>query len=78
MKKNKKMVSALILALSISLVGPNVKADGENLENNSNVNELQSSNDNKTIENFETSNEINESKKVTETKNTEKLETNNY
>ena len=77
MKKNKKMVSALILALSISLVGPNVKADGENLENNSNVNELQSSNDNKTIENFETSNEINESNKVTETENPEKLETNN-
>ena len=77
MKKNKKMVSALILALSISLVGPNVKADGENLENNSNVNELQSSNDNKTIENSETNNDINESNKVTETENLEKLETNN-
>ena len=76
MKKNKKMVSALILALSISLVGPNVKADGEDLENNSNINALQSSNDNKTIENSETSNEINESNKVTvtETENQEKIE----
>ena len=76
MKNNKKMVSALILALSISLVGPNVKADGENLENNSNINELQSSNDNKTLENSEISNDINE-EKVTDKKNPEQSEANN-
>ena len=76
MKNNKKMVSALILALSISLVGPNVKADGENLENNSNINELQSSNDNKTLENSEISNDINE-EKVTDKKNPEQSEDKN-